>query len=231
MTYNPLQPTEDHPRVVVACRSLKPELEALRPGDVTIEIRYLEQNLHRTPELMPGIIQNEIDGLDYASQIVLGYGLCSNGVVGLVAPRQGLIIPRVHDCITLFLGSRQAYDEAFQERPGTYYLTPGWIAEGKDPLGYMEQEYTPKLGHETAEWGIKEELKHYTHMVLIDTRVTDVIPLRKRAVENARFLGKHYQEVTGRHNYFQKILYGPYNLEDFVVIEPGGMVEQRFFFR
>ncbi|MFO8100690.1 MAG: DUF1638 domain-containing protein [Dehalococcoidia bacterium] len=228
----PEQPTADAPRVVIACGSIKPELEALKPDDGTVEVRYLDQNLHRMPDRMPGIIQAEIEKVKgYAWQIVLGYGLCSNGVVGLVAPEQGLIIPRVHDCITLFLGSRVAYEKAFRDRPGTYYLTPAWIEEKKDPLGYLEAEYVPKLGRELAEWGLKEELKHYTHIVLIDTGVKDVIPLRERAMENARFLEKEFDEIAGTHDYFRRILFGPYPEDDFVILQAGEEVRQKAFFQ
>lgn len=217
--------------VVIACRSLRPELEILRPDDGSVEILYLEQILHRTPTRMPAIIQQAIDRVEHhASRIVLAYGLCSNGVVGLFAKKQQLVIPRVHDCIALLLGSREAYDQAFVARPGVYYLTPGWIEESQDPLGYMERDYVPRLGREAAVWGLKEELKHYSHITLIDTRVTDMDPLRARARENARFLDKEYAEVTGEQTYFAKILFGPYDEDDFIILEPGEQVTQKLFF-
>ncbi|MFW5930244.1 MAG: DUF1638 domain-containing protein [Desulfosalsimonas sp.] len=226
--------TGNGPRVIIACRVMEYELEALRGQsmDAAMEIRYLDQNLHRTPEKMPGLIQAEIDdAADYAGQIVLGYGLCSNGVVGVTARSQPLCIPRVHDCIALLLGSRQAYFRAFRERAGTYYLTPGWVAEEKDPLGMMENEYSPKMGRETAEWGIREELKHYTHIVLIDTGTGDIEKLRKRAKANADFLDKTYEEVKGSAAYFEKILFGPYNPEDFVCLGPGEEAGQKPFMK
>ncbi|MFP4452282.1 MAG: DUF1638 domain-containing protein [Desulfobacterales bacterium] len=227
-------PDTSGPRVIVACRVVENELEALRQkgSDADIEIRYLDQNLHRSPEKMPGLIQEQIDeASEYAGLIVLGYGLCSNGVVGVTARKQRVYIPRVHDCIALLLGSRQAYFAAFRQRAGTYYLTPGWVAEEKDPLGMMENEYTPKMGRQTAEWGIKEELKHYTHIVLIDTGTGDIEKLRKRAMANAEFLGKAYEEVKGSAAYFEKILFGPYDPVDFVCLEPGQKAGQKPFMK
>lgn len=223
------------PRVIIACRVIEHELEALRRQkgcSDPIEIRYLDQNLHRSPERMPPLIQAQIDAVaDHAAMIVLGYGLCSNGIVGVTARKQKVYIPRVHDCVALLLGSRQAYFKAFHERAGTYYLTPGWVAEEKDPLGMMENEYAPKMGRETAEWGIREELKHYTHIVLIDTGTGDMEKLRKRARDNARFLGKAYGEVRGSPAYFEKILFGPYDSGDFVCLEPGQKAEQKPFMK
>ena len=224
----PIRPLDkQHSRVVIACQVMKPELDALKGDDPHIEIRYLDQNMHERPEKMPTVVQAEIDAVEgFAGQVILGYGLCSNGIVGVRAPRQGLIIPRVHDCITLFLGSRAAYEKVFYEHPGTYYLTPGWVEERKDPLGYMESAYVPKMGREKAVWGIREELKNYTRIVMIDTQSADMGPLRKIALENAEFLEKEYVEISGRPDYFKRILFGPYPKEDFIHLQAGETMQQ-----
>ncbi len=220
----------DHPRVVIACRVMKTEIDALLPADAPIEVHYLDQNLHRTPEKMRFMIEEKIaEVADYAAHIVLGYGLCSNGVVGTRAVKQEICIPRVHDCIALMLGSRQAYHDAFSARAGTYYLTAGWVAEQKDPIGTLENEYVPKMGREDAEWGLREELKHYTHIVLIGSRGGDMEELRKRAIANADFLGMKYAEVDGSERYFRKILFGPYDPADFVCVPPGEKIPQKPF--
>jgi len=212
------------PRVIVACRVMAPELESIRGATDGVEIRYVDQSLHRTPQKMAPLLQEQIDqAADYAGQIVLGYGLCSYGIEGVIARRQGLVVPRAHDCIALFLGSLAAYNQAFSERPGTYYLTPGWVAERKDPLGIMES-YVPKYGEDTARWVMEEELRHYTHILLIDTGVGDLAPLRERARKNARFFGKEYQEIPATLAYLRKIVHGPHTDEDFFFFKPGETV-------
>jgi hypothetical protein len=232
--------TDKYLRAVVACRSLQPELDALlaQKNKHNVYVHYLDQNLHRTPDVMPAEIQTAVNEVAALSDgpVVLGYGLCSNGIVGVVAPRQGLIVPRVHDCIALFLGSRQAYLKAFQKRPGAYYLTPGWVAEEKDPLGFMENDYVPRVGREEAAWGAKEELKHYTHIVLINTQAAvDRTALRDRARENSRFFNKQLLEVDGASTYFEKLLFGPYDgvdetgVTNFVRVAAGDVVAQKPF--
>lgn len=221
---------KDNPRVIIACGVMKKELDVYLSESDPIEVRYLDQNLHRTPEKMSGLIQAEIEKVsEYAGHIVLGYGLCSNGVVGVTAVRQPVCVPRVHDCIALMLGSQEAYQKAFKKRSGTYYLTSGWVAEEKDPLGVLENEYVPRMGRDMAEWGIREELKHYTHIVLINTRGGDVQNLRQRAKANAELLDMQYEEVAGSDAYFRKILFGPYDSDDFVCIEPGDSIRQKPF--
>jgi hypothetical protein len=217
------------PRVVISCRVMEPEMESVRRGKNHVEVRYMDQALHRTPQKMAAQLQEHIDEAEpYASQIILGYGLCSNGIVGVTAPRQGLVVPKAHDCIALFFGSVAAYKKVFDERPGTYYLTPGWVAEKKDPLGIME-EYIPKYGEETSKWVMDEEIKHYTHIVLIDMGIGDLGPLRERAKENARFFNKEYEEIKGSLAYLEKLVEGPYTEQDFFLVRPGEQVTQELY--
>lgn len=219
--------------VVIACRVMEPELQqVLAEGGMAeqVEILYLDQALHRTPAKMPGRVQEKIDQVaQTASRIVLGYGLCSNGVVGVEARKQGLFLPRCHDCIGLFLGSPARYESIFREKPGTYYLTPGWIAEKKDPLGIME-ENEARFDRETAEWVMEEELRHYTHIALIDTGVEEMGPLRERAMENACLLKKQYEEIPGSLDYFRELIHGPYREEKFLRLAPGEKFTQEMFF-
>jgi hypothetical protein len=214
-------------RIVIACNVMKPELEWVSEGGGKVEIHYLDQGLHRSPQHMAAVIQEKIDAVrDQAAFIVLGYGLCSNGIVGLKARSQPLIIPRCHDCIAFFLGSPEEYIRNFRIHPGTYYLTPGWVAAKKDPLGIVEEEYAPRYGRETAVWIMEEELKHYTHIALIDTGIGDILPLRKRAQENARFFRKDYREIRGSLEFFRRLLNGPYTQELFFFLPPGKIVRQ-----
>lgn len=212
-------------RVIIACQVMEPELAhvvAERTGaGESPSILYLEQALHRTPEKLRVQAQKKIDqAARTAASIVLGYGLCAKGVVGITARTAELLIPRCHDCIALFLGSPNRYREIFRERPGTYYLTSGWLAEKNDPLGIIE-ENVPRFGRETARWVVEEELKHYTHIALIDTGVREMMPLRARARENAAVLKKQYEEIPGSLDYFRELITGPYGEEKFLRLRPG----------
>lgn len=226
--------TKFHPNdrvAIIACRVMEPEIEALKKEDDHIATYYLDQGLHRTPAKMAGQVQARVDQADAtADRIVLGYGLCSNGIVGVKARARGLIVPRCHDCIAFFLGSPQAYLDDFHSRPGSYYLTPGWIAERKDPLSIIEDEYVPRYGRETAEWAKREELKHYTHIVLVDTGVADLAPMRAVARKNARFFRMEYLEIRGNsREFFKKLSQGPYGPDEFILLPPGAEITQELF--
>ncbi len=220
--------------VLIACEILRPDLDRLQAKIAPhVSIHYLDQDLHRQPQRMAAILQDTIDRHGgEAGRIVMGYGLCCNGVVGIRAHRQQLIIPRIHDCITLFLGSRRDYECQFKQCPGTYYLTESWIEHDKDPLGTMRKEYTPKLGREMAEWGMREEMKHQVRIALVESGTGDGVPecVRRRARENAEFFEKQYEELRGKPEFLQRLLVGPYDDDDFIILPPGTELTQRMFF-
>jgi len=215
--------------LVIACAIMREELEYLQADGVSLV--FLEQSLHRTPQKMKGAIQEEIDkGENWdGDQIVLAYGLCSNGILGVRANRHPLLVPKVHDCITLFLGSHDRYMEEHSREPGTYYLTKGWIEEKKSPLGIFE-EYCQRYGKETAEWVIREELKNYTRIALVESELGMEETHRKHARENARFLNLKYEEIQGSLEFFRKIIQGPRD-RDFVVLKPGEEATQEMFLK
>jgi hypothetical protein len=213
--------------LVIACNIMRDEL--LRFQTNGISFVFLEQSLHRAPQKMKPIIQEEIDKADQweGDYIILSYGLCSNGIVGVKSKNHFIVIPRVHDCIALFLGSCERYMEEHKKEPGTYYLTKGWIEEGKSPLG-IYQEYCQHYDKETAEWVIREELKNYTRIALVDMGAYLSETHREHAKENARFLHLRYEEIKGSLDFFEKMLRGWWS-EDFIILKPGQEVTQELF--
>ena len=215
-------------RTIIACGSIKPELEHFNIDTDTVKLNFLAQNLHRKPETMPAVIQKAIDRHSPGNdEIVLGYGLCSNGVVGVKAPEQGVYIPKVHDCISFYLGSGKKYTELFSQRPGTYYLTRSWLNNGMDPLGLVENEYTRRVGREMADITMETELKNYTHIAFVNTFDSDNEYYRNRAKKNAEYFNKKYIEYPVKEDFFKKILFGPYEKPDFIYIKPGEIVKQK----
>jgi hypothetical protein len=205
---------------------MQQELEQFREPFTTFS--FLEQALHDTPKRMPGVIQRAIDEVDEDSScIVLGYGCCCNGVVGLHSSRAPLVIPRVDDCISLFLGSYQRYQQVFWQEPGTYYLTGGWIKDAKDPLSTYH-DYLQRWDVNTALWIVRETFKNYKRLILIDTGVYDMEVYRRRAVDNAMFLGLQYDEIQGFPEFFKQISRGRFN-DEFIRLKAGEVVTQTMF--
>jgi hypothetical protein len=219
----------DNEVAVIACDVMRDELETAATG-AAVQFHFLDQGLHRTPQKMANLIQEKIDIISpTVKRVVLAYGLCSKGITGVKSLHQKLVVPKCHDCIALFFGSLDTYQKAFKSRPGTYYLTPGWVAAKKDPLGIIYDDYAVKHGIETAMWCMQEELKHYTHIALINTGVGDMEKLRERAKENCAVLEKEYCEIQGNLDYFTSIIYGPYNKDNFLTFPPETCVTEELF--
>jgi hypothetical protein len=207
-------------RHLIACEVFKDEFEATSPPE--LGRTYLPQGLHRTPGKMPGAIQEVLDRVGpEVESILLGYGLCSNGVVGVVSRTASLIMPKVHDCIALLLGSRERYESEVAACPGTYYITPGWALYGTTSLSCYKNEYLPKYGEEDARYIARELLKHYTRVALIDHGVGDMQAARVHAHEFAEVFGLSYAEVPGSLEYVRRFVTGPWDNDDFVVTFPG----------
>ncbi len=205
---------------MIACEVFRDEFEAVSPPD--LPRTYLPQGLHRTPGKMPAAIQDVLSGLGPEIEtVLLGYGLCSNGVVGVTSRTASLILPRVHDCIALLLGSRERYEAEAAACPGTYYITPGWALYGTTSLTCYKKEYLPKYGEEDARYIARELLKHYKRVALINHGAGDEQAARAHAREMAELFDLGYVEIPGSLDYVRGLAQGPWGSNDFVVVEPG----------
>ena len=212
-------------RVVIACQTVEKELRRVLPEDVGLEV--LEQGLHRTPQKLKESLQQAIDSID-ADEILLGYGLCGNGVVGLRSARARLVVPKVDDCIALLLGSFERYIEEFRREPGTYWFSAGWIEHGSDPY----KEYlrsVEKWDEETARWVAGEMMKGYRRAVLIDTDACPVDQLRSYSQNFAHFFDLAYREMEGGDGLLEALVTPAVRDSRFVVVEPGEEITAEMF--
>ena len=203
---------------ILACATVIEEMLPLMPPDVDHEV--LDFGLHLVPENLKASLQTAIDAScqDYDT-LILGYGLCSMAVVGLQSRGCTLVIPKVDDCIAIFLGSSQAYSEQTRQEPGSYYLTKGWI-EVSDTLLEEQQRIVEKYGEEKAAFIMGEMLKHYKRLVYIDTGTENQEKYRAYAKDAAVQLNLRFEEVKGSNDLVKKMLSGPWDSE-FVVAPPG----------
>ncbi len=211
---------------VVACATVIEEMRPLLPEGVTCEV--LDFGLHQTPHKLRARLQETIDAASAAADtIILGYGLCSMAVVGLKATRCTLVVPRVDDCIALFLGSRAAYKTQAGREPGTYYLTKGWIEVNDTPLA-EHARLVERYGPRQADRMIKLLLKNYTRIALINTGQYEQQHYREVARLMAERFGLRYEEIPGSTALVKKMIYGPWD-GDFVVARPGATISYADF--
>jgi hypothetical protein len=221
----PVAPDHSPAWKVIACATVGEELKPLLPPHV--EYEALRFGLHLVPAQLRDAVQARIDASPGVDIIILGYGLCSNGVAGLRSQSARLVIPRMDDCIGVFLGSRAEYQRQFRQNPGTYYLTKGWIECGDTPLTEYEK-MAAKYGEETALWLSKEVLKHYTRIALIDTGQYDLDRYREYSRRVAELYDLRFEEIPGSTSLLEKLVAGDWD-DEFVVVEPGQEVTPEMF--
>ncbi len=220
-------------------------------SEYRIDVEFLHKGLHdlETPDmrarLQQAIDAANADGLYEA--ILLGYARCNDGLVGVTARDVPLVIPRAHDCITFFFGSRAAYKKYFDERPGTYYLTTGWSERNTAPDGYDQPAYgqqgvmgklgltesydemVSKYGRENADF-IRETMgdwmKNYSHMLYLKMGACDEGPLIAEARARAERNGWSFEQRDGDWTLLEKLFNGDWD-DDFAIVPPGGRIVAR----
>ncbi len=206
---------------VIACATVIEEMLPLLPAEM--ERQTLDFGLHLHPNQLTETLQAAIDASrDTVETILLGYGLCSRAVVGLRATHATLVVPRVDDCIAIFLGSRDAYHRQASKEPGTYYLTKGWIEVGDSPFSEY-QRMAERYGPDRAMRMTKLMLKHYTRLAFINTGQYDLERFRAYARQTSEQFGLRYEELEGEPTLVKKLLFGPWD-DEFVVAPPGHVI-------
>ena len=216
----------DSRRKVIACATVMEEMLPFLPADVSYEV--LDFGLHLHPGDLKKALQDKInEASQNADVLLLGYGLCSMAVVNLHASTATLEIPRVDDCISIFLGSSLAYQQQAKQEPGTYYLTKGWIEVGDSPF----EEYKrmiEKYGEEKSRRMTALMLKNYKRLAFINTGQYEIERYQAYAQRTAEQFGLRYEEIPGSSALIKKLVFGPWG-EEFVVVPPGQTVTYEDF--
>lgn len=204
-----------------------------------IDIQLVQKGLHNTPLTLRQHLQDAVDRAQGYDAILLGYGLCGQATAGLAARSAPLVIPRAHDCITLFLGSRERYQQQFTDFPGTYWYAHDYIERedgsgtalslgvGSDTdLAAVYDEYVQKYGKDNADY-LMEVMgawqQHYRRAAYIDMGVADGSAAEARAQAEAARRGWTYDRLAGDLVLIRRLLHGDWE-EDFLLVPPGQQV-------
>lgn len=231
---------------LISCEILYREMcAAVARSPHQIDVEFLTKGLHDIAGAgMRERLQAAVDRVDPAvyEAILLGYVLCGNGVVGLTARSLPLVLARGHDCITLFLGSRRRYEEYFQNNPGVYFKTTGWIERGKnlDQLGYSSrktgiglsyEELAAKYGEDNARY-LWEQLggytKNYRKLTFIEMGIEPDDRFERFTREEAASRGMEFEKIRGDMSLIERLVNGDWEGDDFLVVPPGHRIVARY---
>ncbi|MBK8027048.1 MAG: DUF1638 domain-containing protein [Chloroflexi bacterium] len=209
----------------------------------TITIQLFRQGLHNRPKNLRAVLQEQIDAVPSMTYdaILLAYGMCGNSTVGLTARDTPLVIPRVHDCISLYLGSHEQYKAEFEQHPGTYWFSVDYMerqekgaAVALGAAGIADQEdqyetYVAKFGKETAD-ALMEEMRrwsqHYTRAVFIDTGCGHSEVYEQRAADKADREQWVFERRTGNNRLLKMLIEGDWVEHEILVVPPHCRIEQ-----
>ncbi len=225
------------PRIaLLACGVFESEIAKFAPAypNIVVQEQY-ETGLHDHPETLRKTLQlaiDAIDGRDDIDAIALLYGLCGCGTAGIRAKRHSLVIPRAHDCITIFMGSKEKYSEQQRSCPSCYYYTPGWNRNrrvpGPEKFEAMKEELEKKFDPDDVEFLLESERnqwKLHDTATYLDLGTGDAQVEADYAARCAEWLGWKFQRLPGDPQLLRDLLAG--NWSDparFQIIEPGGQL-------
>ncbi len=232
---------------LIACEILYRELCAAVARSVNqVDVEFLPKGLHDIgregmfSRLAAALATVDPTGYD---AILLGYALCSNGLVGLSADRIPLVLPRAHDCITLFLGSKERYLDYFRANPGVYFKTPGWIERGSQlsqdgAAIHFENGAVQSLDDLVARYGednarfLYEQLREMTHnyrqLTYIETGVEPDDRFEQQTRREAVARGWEFEKLDGDLAILRALVNGDWDDGRFLVVPPGHRVAASF---
>ena len=229
----------------IICQVFTREMEAVcsrTPNAVDVEI--LTMGLHDLGAQMRPHLQERIVAADLAGYdaIVLAYGLCGRGTEGLRAAKTPLVLPRVHDCIGMLMGGRERYQEYFENHPGVYYRSPGWIefqspgstlepafAASKRVLGERRslEQLIEQYGDENGRYLFDQFTayrRRYSGLTYISTGVEGDPGFRDQARGEAQTHGWAFDDFEGSLGLLQRLVDGDWDAVNFLIVPPGKTV-------
>ena len=228
---------------VIACAVLALDLKRIA-GSLGLDLgtQFLPAGLHENPDLLRQKLQDAIDEIsqkDDCERIIIGYGVCGRGTVGVHARSIPLAIPKVHDCIALFLGGDSAYQRQFKKYPGTYYISAGWYEEKTEPISQQKksayfgdkrlryEDLVDTYGREAAEETIRflsTWQENYQRAVYIETGAAVSSKYEDHARDMAREYGWKFEKLKGERDLLEKLITAGETTDEILVVPPDHVI-------
>lgn len=229
---------------LIGCMVMNREISGLIANSRNVvRAWWLRQGLHDTPDVLRAELQRAVDEVERentllpeklrSAAIVLAYGVCSSGVVGLFSRSLPIVVPRCDDCISLFLGSAERYKVLFREAPGAYWYNSGWIEQAFTPsmenYARMKAGYVERYGEENADFLMECEcgwIKKYQSCCFITSPLGDRPEHEAYARKAAEDFGWQFRRIDGSLDYLNALIDGPWEDSRFLICPPHSLVER-----
>lgn len=214
---------------LICCDVFKEEIMSMQlPPD--IEPQFISMGLHLHPVKLHEEIRAAVERAAGCSLIILGFGLCGGSLKGIEAPGCPMVIPRVHDCIPVLLGSKDKFRALQLEDKRTFYFSGGWV-EGDRMIIREHERSVNKFGPKRALRILNILFENYNRLMYIHTGH----PRDLETLDKTRGLADILQfpclETRGFHDYLKKLIHGPWDVEQFLTVPANGSIDEEEFLR
>jgi len=231
---------------LIACEVFTREVgHCMARSPHSIDVEFTDKGAHDDADKLHAIITQKIKETEESERqydaILLGFGLCGNSTAGIAAQKTPIIVPRAHDCCTIFLGSKDRFKEIFSDRPSTPFTSVGYMEHGgtytHDSGEFLEkqgfkksyQEYVDIYGEESAKylWETLHTTKdeHSNEIVFIDIPELSHLGFAEKCNLQAQEDGKEFIQVEGNMKLIKDLIFGNWNDQDFLTIKAGEHIE------
>jgi len=226
--------------LVIACDVVaRPVYLCAARSPHVVDVRLFARGLHNEPVKLRDILQAEIDAVEPGyDAIVLGYGLCGGATAGIVARSTPVVLPRAHDCITLFLGARERYEREFKASTTYWYVNDqvernqgynaksvglGVSGDNDDDIEATRAEYIERYGEDNADY-LMEVMgawkTHYQRAAFVGMGVSDESASVAYAREQAERRGWAFEQMEGSMVLLRKLIDGDW-ADDMLTLQAG----------
>ena len=230
---------------LLACDVLTREVcHCIARSSHTIDVEFTEKGWHEESDRLRSILQEKIDAAEASGKgydaVLLAYGLCGNSTAQLEARKTRLVLPRAHDCCTIYLGSRERFRELFGDNPSRPFSSAGYMERGE---GYLHdgtagkllgldrsyEDFVAQYGEENARYimetlSLSRDANTDEKVIYIDVPETSQGEYAEACRRKAEEDGRRFVMVPGNIRLIRMLIEGEWDPEEFLIVEPGQRV-------
>ncbi len=230
---------------LIACDVLTREVcHCIACSSHTVDVEFTEKGAHEDSDRLRILLQQRIDktaekGTPYDA-ILLAYGLCGNATAQLAARNIRLVLPRAHDCCTIYLGSRRRFKELFSDNPSRPFSSAGYMERGDSylhdgdtgrllGLDRSHEDFVAQYGEENAKFimetlTLSRDANTDNTVIYIDVPETSQEEYASLCKQNADTEGREFIRVEGDIRLIRQLVEGSWSDEEFLIVEPGQQI-------
>jgi len=210
---------------------------AIENSPHSIDIEYIRLGAHESPDRLRELIQEKIYEADEKGgydAVILGYGLCGNAAAGLKAGKIPLVIPRAHDCCTVYLGSKEKFIEHFRDNLSSSWSCVGYMEHESSYLRETDtgrllgldkdyEQLVEQYGEENARyiWETLHPKSHNDELFFIDVPELAHLGYLEKFVSFSQEQGKKVRVLPGDMRLIRMLVNGDWKEDEFLVVLPG----------